>query len=68
MTEQEARQLIADEIVSDICEDLSLPQALRDSYLLLAQSTVNGSNQSFACLQRIEFLMTGVCRPLLPPW
>jgi hypothetical protein len=65
MTENEARQIIANEML-EVYNDETLPKGLRDMYPPMIEKVLDGSDQSFACLQRIEYLTTGICRPLLP--
>ena len=65
MTELEARQAIAAEML-EVYNDETLPIGIREMWWNMSQAVLDGSDQSFACQQRIEYLMTGICRPLLP--
>lgn len=65
MTELEARQAIAAEML-EVYNDETLPKGLRDMYPPMITKVLDGSDKSFATLQRIEYLTTGICRPLLP--
>lgn len=65
MTELEARQAIAAEML-EVYNDESLPKGFRDLYPPMIEAVLNGSDRSFTTLQRIEYLTTGICRPLLP--
>jgi hypothetical protein len=65
MTELEARQVIAAEML-EVYNDETLPQGLRDMYPPMIEKVLDGSDCSFATLQKIEYLTTGICRPLLP--
>jgi hypothetical protein len=63
--EYKARQAIADQML-EVYNDETLPKGLRDMYPPMIEKVLDGSDCSFATLQRIEYLMTGICRPLLP--